>query len=74
MKYTNNNKEDFFTRFEAFQFLKYHNLGGNTIPNALPLFYGNFYGTNKGIFIGRYLKEKGFITGSQHNFCNRGIF
>ena len=74
MLYTNNNKEDFFKRFEAFQFLKYHNLGGNTIPNALPLFYGNFYGTNKGIFIGRYLKEKGFITGSQHNSCNRGIF
>ena len=74
MLYTNNNKDNFFKQFEAFQFVKYHNFGFNTSPNIFPLFYGNFYGANKGIFISKYLKEKGFITGSEHNSCNRGIF
>ena len=74
MLYTNKNKEEFFERFEAFQFLKYHCFGINTVPNIFPLFYGNFKGVNKGIFIGRYLKEKGFIIGNQHNSCNRGVF
>ena len=74
MLYTNKNKEEFFERFEAFQFLNYHCLGINTVPNIFPLFYGNFKGVNKGIFIGRYLKEKGFIIGNQHNSCNRGVF
>ena len=74
MLYTNKNKEEFFEKYEAFQFVKYHNLGINTVPNILPLFYGNFLGVDKGIFIGRYLKEKGFITGCEHNSCNRGIF
>ena len=74
MLYTNKNKEEFFKKFEAFQFVKYHNVGINTIPNILPLFYGNFFDVNKGIFITRYLKEKGFITGGEHNSCNRGVF
>ena len=74
MLYTNDNKKKFFKKFEAFQFVKYHNLGFNTMPNIFPLFYGNFYGTNKGIFISKYLKERGFITGCEHNSCNRGIF
>jgi len=74
MLFTNKNKEKFFTKFEAFQFIKYHNIGVNTIPNVFPLFYGNFANTNKGIFITKYLKEKGYITGSEHNSCNRAIF
>ena len=74
MLYTNKNKEEFFKKFEAFQFVKYHNVGVNTVPNILPLFYGNFMGVDKGIFITNYLKEKGFITGCGHNSCNRGVF
>lgn len=74
MLYTNKNKEEFFKRFEAFQFVKYHTLGINTIPNILPLFYGNFFRVHKGIFITKFLKEKGFITGGEHNSCNRGVF
>ena len=74
MLYTNNNKEEFFQKFEAFQFVKYHSVGINTAPNLFPLFYGNFMGFDKGVFVGRYLKEKGFITGAEHNSCNRGVF
>ena len=74
MLYTNKNKEKFFSKFEAFQFMKYHNIGINTIPNVFPLFYGNFFNTSKGIFITKYLKKKGYITGSEHNSCNRAIF
>ena len=74
MLYTNNNKEVFFESFDAFQFVKYHNFGINTVPNIFPLFYGNFIGADKGVFIGKYLKEKGFITGCGHNSCNRGVF
>jgi len=74
MLYTNKNKEKFFEKFEAFQFMKYHNIGINTKPNVIPLFYGNFAKSNKGIFIGKYLKKKGFIIGSEHNSCNRAIF
>ena len=74
MLFTNKNKEKFFKKFEAFQFMKYHNIGINTKPNVIPLFYGNFAKSNKGIFISNYLKKKGFITGSEHNSCNRAIF
>ena len=74
MLFTNKNKENFFKKFEAFQFVKYHNIGMNTKPNVFPLFYGNFYRTNKGICITEYLKKKGYITGSEHNSCNRAIF
>jgi hypothetical protein len=74
MLYTNKNKEKFFKKFEAFQFMKYHNIGINTKPNVFPLFFGNFFKSNKGIFITKYLKKKGYITGSEHNSCNRAIF
>lgn len=74
MLYTNKNKEKFFKKFEAFQFVKYHNVGINTKPNIFPLFFGNFLKSDKGIFITKYLKKKGYITGSEHNSCNRAIF
>lgn len=74
MLYTNKNKEKFFKKFEAFQFVKYHNIGINTKPNVFPLFYGNFFKANNGVFITNYLKRKGYITGSEHNSCNRAIF
>ena len=74
MLYTNKNKENFFKKFEAFQFVKYHNVGINTKPNIFPLFFGNSLKSNKGIFISKYLKKTGYITGSEHNSCNRAIF
>ena len=74
MLFTNKNKENFFKKFEAFQFMKYHNIGMNTKPNVFPLFFGNFMKSNKGIFLTKHLKKKGYITGSEHNSCNRAIF
>jgi hypothetical protein len=38
--------------------MKYHNFGINTKPNVFPLFFGNFFESNKGIFITNYLKKK----------------
>ena len=72
--YTNKTKEKNFIKYNAFQFFKYHNFNGFTEGNIFPLFFGNKRDSNKGISILKFFNEKGFITASTHNSCNKEIF
>ena len=75
-KIINGNKKNVKTdlMYNAFQFFKYHNFNGYTEGNIFPLFYGNNRNFNKGISLVKFFNEKGFITASSHNSCNRDIF
>jgi len=72
--YFNRKREKEFEQYNAFQFFKYHNFNGHTQGNIYPLFYGNQPQSKRGISIVKFLNEKGFITASAHNSCNRDIF
>ena len=72
--YKNRRREKEFQLYNAFQFFKYHCFNEHTEGNIFPLFYGNKRYSNKGISIVKFLNQKGFITASAHNSCNRDIF
>ena len=72
--YMNRRKEKKLYIYNAFQFFKYHNFIGYTQGNTIPLFYGSPKFSKKGISIVKFFNEKGFITASAHNSCNRDIF
>ena len=74
MLYTNQRKQNIFTKFNSFQFFKYHNFNNHTEGNLFPLFYGNKRNTNRGISIVKFFNERGFITAAAHNSCNKEIF
>jgi hypothetical protein len=68
------------SKYEAFQFLKYHSTGAWTNPNVIPAFFGLPYyipgdtqfNIGKPNYIKHY-KEKGYITGNTINSCSREI-
>lgn len=72
--YTNYKKDKFYKHFNAFQFFKYYTFNGNTEGNIFPLFYGNKRNSDTGISILKFFNEKGYITASTHNSCNKEIF
>ena len=72
--YGNKGNEKRNSIYNAFQFFKYHNFNGYTEGNIFPLFYGNKRSFYKGISLVKFFNEKGFITASSHNSCNRDIF
>ena len=74
MLYLNKNKEKKYQKFNSFQFLKYHVFSNNTFGNNLPLIYGNYMINDTGISMTKFFKEKGFITASTFNSCNRELF
>jgi len=72
--YTNKRKNGIYKNFNSFQFFKYHSFDGHTQGNILPIFYGNRASSKNKIEIVKYFNEKGFITASTHNSCNKEIF
>ena len=72
--YTNVKKKQYYKKFNAFQFFKYHNFNGHTPGNLFPLFYGNGKHSHRGISIVKFLNERGFITAAAHNSCNKEIY
>ena len=64
-KYMKNDSKD----LANYQFLKFHSVGKNTIPNLKPLDYGESVLSPNGINILKYLKEKGYITAQTDNYC-----
>ena len=74
MLHSNKNKEKKYQKFNSFQFLKYHIFNDHSFGNNLPLIYGNYMDKETGISMTKFFKEKGFITASTFNSCNREIF
>ena len=74
MLYSNKNKEKQYQNFNSFQFLKYHVFKDNTMGNNFPFIYGNYMNNETGISMTKFFKEKGFITASTYNSCNRELF
>ena len=72
--YSNQKKEKEFQKYNAFQFFKYHNFNQHTQGNIFPIFYGNKANSNRGISIVKFLNQKGYITASAHNSCNRDVY
>lgn len=72
--YTNNKKDKFYKQFNAFQFFKYYTFNGNTEGNIFPIFYGNKRNSDTGYSILKFFNDKGYITASTHNSCNKEIF
>jgi hypothetical protein len=68
------------SKYEAFQFLKYHSVGAWTNPNMVPAFFGVPYYFNNNTVLNngkpsyiKHFKEKGYITGNTVNVCSRDI-
>jgi hypothetical protein len=60
------------SKYESFQFLKYHGTATWTNGNLMPAFFGvPFDETRGGTYILKYFKEKGYMTGSFTNQCSR---
>ena len=74
MLYSKKNKEEKYKKYNSFQFLKYHVMDGNTQGNNFPFVYGNYMNKETGISMTKFFKEKGFITASTFNSCNRELF
>lgn len=74
MLYNNKNKENKYKKYNAFQFMKYHVFKGYTIENNFPFIYGNYKNNITGISMTKFFKDKGFITASTFNSCNRELF
>ena len=72
----NNIKNDKYKRYNSYQFIKYQNMPGTTIPNMFPLFYGvsESQSDKAGIPLTKFFKEKGFITANSINSCYRDLF
>ena len=60
--------------YTAYQFNKYHSLGGNTFPNAVPMFYGMPFDSKEGQNVIKYFKENGYITAQISNICSKELF
>jgi len=58
----------------AYQFNKFHSLGGYTLPNISPMFYGTSYKSQKGQNIIKHFKENGYITAQISNICSKELF
>ena len=72
--YTNKKKSGINKYLNSFQFFKYHTFEGHTQGNIVPIFYGNRAHSNEKTEIVKFFNEKGFITATTHNSCNREIF
>jgi hypothetical protein len=59
---------------KAYQFLKFHSLGGYTHINVRPMLYGNSMISKSGIKINKYFQENGYITGFILDQCNKEVF
>jgi hypothetical protein len=57
----------------AYQFLKFHSVGGYTHINIQPMLYGNSMKSKSGIDINAYFQENGYITGFILDQCNNGL-
>ena len=68
-KYMKNNN-----LYSAYQFNKYHSLGTNTHPNAMPMYFGFPMNQERGQNIIRYFKENGYITANICNICSKELF
>jgi hypothetical protein len=58
---------------KAYQFLKFHSVGGHTHINVQPMLYGNSMKSKTGIKINKYFRENGYITGHILDQCNKGL-
>ena len=74
MLFSNKNKEKKYKKYNSFQFMKYHVLNGYTMENNFPFIYGNYMNNITGISMTKFFKDKGFITASTFNSCNRELF
>ena len=63
MKYDNN------LGFNSYQFMKYQSFATWTPPNIKPMFFSSKNKNGKNVYIVKYLKENGFITGNSGNLC-----
>ena len=61
-------------QYNAYQFNKYHSIGGFTLPNIIPMFYGMPFNSDKGQNLIRYFKEDGYITAQISNICSKELF
>ena len=68
---TSSENED--NSLNAYQFLKYHSVGGHTHINVQPMLYGNSMKSKSGIKINKYFRENGYITGHILDQCNKGL-
>ena len=74
MLYTHKKKEIKYKNYNSFQFMKYHVFNGHTMTNNIPFIYGNYANNITGISMTKFFKDKGFITASTFNSCNRELF
>ena len=68
MKYDNN------LGFNSYQFMKYQTFASWTPPNAKPMFFSSNNNKGKNVYILKYLKENGFVTGNSGNLCAKEAF
>jgi hypothetical protein len=66
-------KPDGDTKFQTYQFLKYHSLGYFTEINTVPAFLGKWWLETGGNYYVNYFKEKGSMTADVVNPCGRGV-
>lgn len=59
------------SKYESFQFFKYHSIAEHTNPNIIPLFHGVAENNKEGENMVSFFKNKGFITGTGFNDCTR---
>ena len=60
--------------FHGFEFLKYHNLDGATLTNAIPMFSGVYYNPNNTmISIVKELKKLGYVTCNSQDVCHKEL-
>jgi hypothetical protein len=63
------------SKYETFQFLKYHTIGTTTRSNMIPGFFGT---KENGPSFGRHFiedyKNNGYITGNAMDYCAREVF
>ena len=61
-------------KYHGFEFLKYHKFDGATLTNAIPMFSGVYFDTNKEmISIVKNLKQLGYITCNSQDVCHKEL-
>ena len=68
MKYDNN------LGFNSYQFMKYQSLACWTSPNIKPMFFSSKNNNGNNVYIVKYLKDNGYITGNSGNYCAKEAY
>ena len=67
-------KNDNNLGFNAYQFMKYQTFASWTPPNAKPMFFSSKNKQGNYVYILKYLKENGYVTGNSGNLCAKESF